>query len=400
MRALAALTPNPRNPNTHPPKQIDLLASIIAAQGWRAPITVSARSGFVVRGHGRLMAAYALGLEEAPVDVQEYDTEAAEWADLVADNRIAELAEIDAPALADFLREIETTGIDMDLTGFDDEAIRELLGAGTDPPQEDPGPQEDRAGELRDQWGVERGQVWTLGQHRIMCGDSTDANDVDALLTGAVPVLMVTDPPYGVEYDAAWRNEALRANGSCSDGRAVGAVSNDDRADWREAWALFPGDVAYVWHAGLQSWNVAESILDTGFLIRAQIIWAKQHLVISQGAYHFQHEPCWYAVRKGATGHWAGDRTQTTLWQIDKPHKSETGHSTQKPVECMQRPMRNHEAPEVYDPFLGSGTSIVAAEQLGRRCFGMEIEPGYVAVALQRWADMTGKTPTLANGNP
>ena len=230
-----------------------------------------------------------------------------------------------------------------------------------------------------------------------MCGDSTDPGAVDAALNGVKPHLMVTDPPYGVEYDANWRNEAFRQDGSPSDGRAIGKVANDDRADWREAWALFPGDVAYVWHAGNMAHVVAESLLASGLQIRSQIVWAKSQFVIGRGDYHPHHEPCWYAVRKGKTGHWAGDRKQSTLWQIPKPAKSETGHSTQKPVECMKRPIENNSSPgqAVYEPFSGSGTTLIAAEMTGRSCHAIELNPAYVDVAVKRWQAFTGKDATL-----
>ena len=140
-----------------------------------------------------------------------------------------------------------------------------------------------------------------------------------------------------------------------------------------------------------------DSLVDSGFDVRQQIIWAKSQFVIGRGNYHYQHEPCWYAVRKGATGHWQGDRTQTTLWEIPRPVKSETGHSTQKPVECMRRPIENNSSPgqSVYEPFSGSGTTIIAAEQTGRRCYAMEISPTYVDVAVRRWQDYTGKQAIL-----
>ena len=178
---------------------------------------------------------------------------------------------------------------------------------------------------------------------------------------------------------------------------AVGKVLNDDKADWRDAWALFPGDVAYVWHAGRHASTVQASLEKAGFQMRSQIIWAKTRLIISRGDYHWQHEPCWYAVRKGSKGHWHGDRSQTTLWKIDHL-KSDTGHGTQKPVECMRRPIENNSVAgnAVYEPFSGSGTTIIAAEQTGRRCLAIELNPAYVDVAVKRWQEFTGKQATLA----
>ena len=173
------------------------------------------------------------------------------------------------------------------------------------------------------------GDLWLLGRHRLLCGDSTVATDVERVLGGVEPHLMVTDPPYGVDYDPDWRNRAERAStGRPIGARATGRVENDGQSDWREAWALFPGEVAYVWHAGRHASAVQASIEAVGFEIRCQIVWAKPRFVISRGHYHWQHEPCWYAVRKGNAGHWSGDRSQTTLWQIAHS-KSETGHGTQ-----------------------------------------------------------------------
>ena len=159
------------------------------------------------------------------------------------------------------------------------------------------------------------GDVWLLGSHRLICGDSTNAADVERVLDGVKPHLCVTDPPYGVEYDPAWRED----RGIASEGLAKGTVLNDDRADWREAWALFPGDVVYCWHAALQSAAFVASLEAVGFEIRAQIIWDKTRLVIGRGDYHWQHEPAGMRCRKGKNGHWAGDRKQTTIWSI--PHR-------------------------------------------------------------------------------
>jgi len=238
------------------------------------------------------------------------------------------------------------------------------------------------------------GDVWLLGNHRIICGDSTSATDVERVLNGVKPHLMVTDPPYGVNYDADWRNRAVRANGKPYGGRAVGPVVNDTRADWSEAYSLFSGDVAYVWHpAGALQMTFCQNLMDCGFDVRMQVIWAKPRLIIGRGNYHVQHEPCWYAVRKKSKAHWNGDRKQTTLWSIDH-RKSETGHSTQKPIEAMRRPILNNSKPgdSIYDPFLGSGTTLIAAEMENRHCYGLELHPPYVDVIIKRWQDYTGKT--------
>ncbi len=168
-------------------------------------------------------------------------------------------------------------------------------------------------------------------------------------------------------------------------------MTNDDTADWRAAWALFPGAVAYVWHAGLKASIVEASLAASGFELRSQIIWAKDRMALSGGDYHWQHEPCWYAVRDGGKGHRTPDRSQSTLWAIPSREDSGHGHGTQKPVECMARPMRNHEAPTVYDPFCGSGSTLIAAEQLGRTCYVIEIEPGYCQIAIDRWQAFTGQ---------
>jgi DNA modification methylase len=202
---------------------------------------------------------------------------------------------------------------------------------------------------------------------------------------------MVTDSPYGVEYDPAWRNRA-----GVSTTRRTGVVENDDQADWREAWALFPGEVAYVWHCALRAATVAESLTACGFEIRAQVIWAKDRLVLGRGHHHWQHEPCWYAVR--GVGHWSGGRKETTLWQIgSRGQDAETVHGTQKPVECMRRPIENNSSPgqAAYEPFSGSGTTIIAAEMTGRACHALELSPAYVDVAAQRWMSFTGQQAVL-----
>lgn len=346
--------------------------------------------GGIIAGHGRLLAAQRLGLADVPVMVARGWTKAQKQAYVLADNKLALNAGWDNDLLAVELKDLQAATFDLNLVGFSPDELGALLAektVGLTDPDEAPEPPAQPVTAL--------GDVWVLGGHRIICGDSTDATVVEKCLNGVRPHLMVTDPPYGVEYDADWRNKALRADGSPIAGRAVRKVENDDRADWREAWVLFPGDVAYVWHAGLFSAIVAESLQASGFKLRSQIIWAKNNFVIGRGDYHWHHEPCWYAVRYG--GHWHGDRKQSTLWQIPKPQKSETGHSTQKPVECMRRPIENNSSPgqAVYEPFSGSGTTIIAAEMSGRSCHAVELNPAYVDVAVKRWQDFTGQQAML-----
>jgi len=217
--------------------------------------------------------------------------------------------------------------------------------------------------------------------------------DVDRLLSGIQPEIMITDPPYGVEYDPEWRSEAgINKNRS-----RMGKVSNDTRVDWSAAYDLFHGAVAYVWHAGRFASEVQQSLENSGFEIRTQIIWAKDRFALSRGAYHWQHEPCWYAVRKATKANWCGDRSQSTLWQIKSRDDSGHGHGTQKPVECMRRPILNHTEPGewVYEPFSGSGTTLIAAETTSRRCAAIELDPRYVDVAVRRWQDISGKAAAL-----
>ncbi len=251
--------------------------------------------------------------------------------------------------------------------------------------------------------------LWRCGAHRLLCGDATNAEDVAKALDGATPTLMVTDPPYGVEYDPAWRNGAVQSLPKFAP-RSTGQVRNDDTANWGNAWRLFGGDIAYVWHASLEL-GVAHSLVDAEFALRSQIVWPKPMFVVSRGHYHWQHETLWYAVRKGKTAHWSGGRKQTTIWDIpclhgysssrSEPENKTTGHGTQKPVECMRRPIQNHtrKGEAVYDPFVGSGTTIIAAETIGRICYAIDIDPIYVDVAVKRWQDFTGEVAILeANG--
>jgi DNA modification methylase len=398
--SIDALIPYARNARTHSQEQVAQVAASIREFGFTNPVLIDATGG-IIAGHGRVLAARQLGLTEVPCIRLSYLTEAQKRAYIIADNKLALNAGWDDELLALEMKELGDMDFDLVLTGFGTDEIDQLLASlDATPEGETDG---DDVPELQAEAISKPGDVWLLGKHRLMCGSSTVATDVEKLLGGGVPHLMVTDPPYGVNYDANWRNNRHRADGTPISGSAVGKVLNDDIADWREAWALFPGEVAYVWHAGVRSNEVADSLIACDFKIYAQIIWAKSNFVIGRGHYHVKHEPCWYAVKKGATGHWNGDRKQSTVWEIAKPQKSETGHSTQKPIECMRRPIENNSNPGdvIYEPFSGSGTTIIAAEQTGRRCYAMELFPNYVDVAVRRWQQFTGKLATLeATGAP
>jgi len=383
------LVPYARNPRKND-EQVERMVAAIREFGFRIPV-VAKSDGTVVDGHLRLKAARKLGLTEVPVALADELTDAQVKAFRLLANRSANWAAWDEDLLALELEELQAMAFDVSLTGFDAAEIDSLLAKPTTDGLTDP----DEAPETPAEPVSKPGDVWILGRHRLMCGDSTSADDVDKLLAGVRPHLMVTDPPYGVEYDPAWRNEALSGQKT----KRTGMVLNDDRADWREAWALFPGDVAYVWHGALHAATVAVSLIACGFDIRSQIIWAKERLVLSRGHYHWMHEPCWYAVKGKA--HWSGDRKQVTIWNIpSKGQDADTIHGTQKPVECMKRPMENNSSPgqAVYEPFSGSGTTIIAAEITGRACLAMELNPAYVDVAVKRWEDFTGEKAVLEEG--
>jgi len=376
------LIPSPRNARSHDAAQIAEIAGSIRTFGFTNPVLVG-EDGMVIAGHGRLAAARKLQLTEVPVIALLGLSEIQRRQLMLADNRIALNAGWDFEMLSLELKDLADLGADLSLLGFSKgELAKSLtpanLGGLTD---------EDAVPEVQQEAVTKLGDIWCLGEHRIVCGDSTDPGVVSRLLGSVRPNLMVTDPPYGVNYDPEWRHRAGVNNSS-----RTGRVENDSRADWAEAWRLFPGGIAYVWHGALHATTVAQSLEREGFSIRSQIIWAKERLVIGRGDYYWQHEPCWYAVR--AKGNWTGDRKQTTLWTISsKDQDAETVHGTQKPVECMRRPILNNTSPgeAIYEPFLGSGTTLIAAETTGRRCFAVELAPVYVDVAVRRLQAFGGK---------
>jgi hypothetical protein len=277
------LVADARNARTHTDVQVAQIAAAIREWGWTNPVLID-ETGTIIAGHGRVLAARQLGLADVPVMVARGWSEAQKRAYILADNKLALNAGWNEALLAIEVAGLAEMGFDLPLIGFSEDELAALSAspsAGlTDPDQVPDAPINP----------VSRpGDVWLLGRHRLVCGDCTDRGTVARALNGTTPHLMVTDPPYGVQYDPAWRERS----GLAGQGIARGKVENDDRADWRDAWALFPGEVAYVWHGALHAGTVAESLRAFGFDIRAQIIWAKDRLVISRGHFHWQHEPCW-----------------------------------------------------------------------------------------------------------
>jgi DNA modification methylase len=391
------------NPRTHSAEQVDQIAVSIREFGFVNPILVGS-DGRIIAGEGRFRAGQKLGLGTVPVIKLDHLSDVQRRALAIADNQLALNAGWDEQMLREQLAALKNEKFDLHVLGFDDsELARQLDDCGRDGLTD-----EDEVPGTPIAPVTMPGDLWLLGsrrgrQHGLLCGDATARKDTARLLTGKqTPSLMVTDPPYGVDLEPEWRERAGLNQGT----RQGGKFANDNRVDWSEAWALFPGDVAYIWHAGVHAAEVALGLGTAGFDIRAQIIWVKQHFAISRGAYHWRHEPCWYAVRRGQTGHWLGDRKQTTVWEVanlnafgseQEAENEVTGHGTQKPVEIMRRPVLNHTRPgeACDDPFLGSGSTLIAAESVGRVCRAMEIDPRYVDVAVLRWQRFTGKQAVL-----
>lgn len=395
---LSELKPALYNPRKITPEAMASLSKSLESFGDISGIVWNRQTGNLVAGHQRLAAlkskhgdALAMDGEIIRANGETFPVRVVDW-DL-SKEKLANLA-ANSPYLGGEFDGTEMARMLDELALHEPESFKALrfdelrpLGYGV-PGLTDP----DDAPELSEEVITRPGDLWLLGDHRLLCGDSTKVKDVVLLLDGHCPFICVTDPPYGVNYDPQWRVDAAVAGHLAYVARRVGPVLNDDRADWRETWLNFPGDVIYSWHPpGASSLIHAAALQASGFNLRMQIIWSKSNFPISRGDYHIRHEPCWYAVRDGKAAHRTDDRTQTTVWEINLDKNVEGGHSTQKPVECMARPIRNHDASQVYDPFLGSGTTMIAAEQLGRSCFGMEIGPAYVDVCVKRWEAFTGK---------
>ncbi|MDQ2945131.1 MAG: DNA modification methylase, partial [Acidobacteriota bacterium] len=352
--------------------------------------------GVIVAGHTRLLAAKKLGLTEVPVHIAAELTPGQIRAYRIMDNRSNQESEWDLELLGPELMDLKEFDFDLSLTGFDQREIDEFL----------LNPDDDKADAtppLPENPVTQTGDVWLLGKHRVLCGDSTENGAVLRVCGPTEPFLMVTDPPYGIELDSEWRDRAgLNGCGPAqasymkhrTEGHTNTSISSDTRADWSDAFALVPSlEVAYVWHASKFTREVLDGLLRIGFLHHQQIIWNKQRTVLTRTHYWFQHEPCWYVRKKNAP--WFGKAGEnSTIWDSPSPKfimggsdEEKFDHPTQKPVALMRRPILNHtESGEVvYEPFLGSGTTLIAAEQTGRVCIGIELDPRYVDLIVLRW---------------
>jgi DNA modification methylase len=412
------LLANPANWRVHPKAQQDALAGALDQVGWVQQVLVNRRSGFVVDGHARVALALTRG--EPTVPVLYVDLEPDEEALVLATlDPISAMATHDEEKLRALLAEITV----------DDAGLRRLLAdmagpkTGLTDPDEVPEPSEEPY--------VKPGELYVLGDHRLLCGDATSPEDVARLLAGATPTLLSTDPPYGVSLDPTWRDGVYNALGPAerpymridgqpdaedateaprrAHGRTSGhrntTLSGDTRVDWSEAFALVPSlQVGYVWHAGVHAAEVAEGLVRIGFEIVSQVIWDKGLFAMGRSWYHWAHEPCWVVRKPGIPKLYIGSRDQSTIWRAPSPKMIMGGsteekydHPAQKPVVLSEIPIRNH-AGDIYDPFVGSGTTLIAAERLGRRCYVIELDPRYAQVAIERWQAFTGRAAVRVDG--
>jgi DNA modification methylase len=349
-----------------------------------------------VCGHTRLKAALSLGMTDVPVHVARDLAPEQVKALRIADNRLHELASWDNALLAVELDELTDLGIDVGLLGFTPEQIaaitNEPIGTeGQTDPDDVPEPQPSAAVVTK------RGDLWVLGDHRLLCGDSTDAHDVDRLMEGHQAALVATDPPYLVDYSGE------RPNDSGKDWSATYREVEITDADqfFRGVFTnvlrvLAPHSAIYCWHAHKRQALISRVWEDLGILDHQQIVWVKPTPVFGRVYWHFRHEPCMMGWRKGSQPVHDSDHTFNSVWEVDWEGKSRivgNEHPTQKPVELFARPMRKHtQVGDIcFEPFSGSGSQLIAAEQLGRRCFAMELEPVFVEVAVRRWEAFTGK---------
>lgn len=378
------LIPYARNARTHNDEQIAQIAASIREFGWTNPLLVDGERG-IIAGHGRLAAARKLGISEVPVIELRHLTEAQKRAYILADNQLAANAGWDTDLLKIEIGDLAEQNFDLSLLGFDAEFLDGLL---ADDPQEgltDP----DEAPEPQETVVTVSGDLWLMGNHRLLCGDSTSIDAVQVLMDGQAADMLLTDPPYNVAYEGKTK-ETLKIKNDSLSNESFRQFLTD--AFSTACIVMKPGAVFYIWHADSEGYNFRGACADVGLEVRQCLIWEKNSLVLGRQDYHWQHEPCLYGWKDGAAHLWAADRKQTTILRFDRPNRNGE-HPTMKPVALFEYQMLNNTKGQdiVLDLFGGSGTTMIAAEKNGRSSRLVELDPKYCDVIIRRWQNFTGK---------
>ena len=382
---MGEMKPNPKNPNQHPKEQIELLAKIIKTQGWRAPITVSTLSGLVVRGHGRLMAAKLLGLDSVPVDFQNYSCYDAELADLLADNKIAELAEIDSQMLAEVFQDIDPAAIDIDITGYSEEEYNDIISALMDATAPEPGELDpDEAVEVQETTISRLGDVWLLGKHRLMCGDSTNISEINKLTNGCSIDLVFTDPPYGNGESGKYGRGPL----------GIRTILNDENLNcFKQFVAIMPCDKIIYFLQWRTLADSLHSVLERGLKINTVGVWDKKNAGLNGGGGISEQ---WEAIVFAGNIKYKKFGGNVFSVAREQHKRSESLHPHIKPQELLRQIFDFVEgAKTILDGFGGSGSTLIACEQLHRTCYMMELDSRYVDVIVRRYIGVTGKTDVV-----
>lgn len=379
------LIPYARNARTHSDEQVAQIAASIKEFGFLSPIIVS-KDNTILCGHGRFYAAQKLGLEKVPCIKEEYLTETQKRAYILADNKLSLNAGWDNEMLAVELSELQDDNFDLGLTGFDLSEIEDLFDNGLTDGVEDDDYDLDAA--LNKAAFVQRGDVWTVGRHKLMCGDATSEEDVNTLMGDKKANLIVTDPPYNVAFES-------------SDGLSIKNDKMENNKFYEFLLAAFKnmashlekGGAAYVFHADTEGLNFRKAFIDAGFHLSGCCIWVKNSLVLGRSDYQWQHEPVLYGFLQNGKHYWSKNagRSQTTIWNFDKPKKNKN-HPTSKPLDLLAYPIGNssQENAIVIDTFGGSGSTLMTCEQTNRTCYMMELDEKYASVILRRYVEDTG----------
>lgn len=382
---LSKLVPYINNARTHSPEQVTKLRSSLREFGFVNPVIIDRDYG-IIAGHGRVMAAKEEGIEEVPCVFVDYLTEAQKKAYIIADNRFAQDAGWDEELLRIEIEALQGMDFDVGLTGFNDDEIADLFDANGKSEAEDY--DFDLSAALEKASFVQRGDIWTVGRHRLMCGDATSTEDVAALMDGKKANLIVTDPPYNVDFKSS--NGLSIKNDKLENDKFYKFLL----AAFRNMAAnLEKGGAAYVFHADTEGLNFRRAFIDAGFHLAGCCIWVKNSLVLGRSDYQWQHEPVLYGFLQNGKHYWSKNagRSQTTIWNFDKPKKNKN-HPTSKPLDLLAYPIGNssRENSIVIDTFGGSGSTMMACEQTNRICYTMELDEKYASVILRRFVENGG----------